>query len=297
MDLSVTKLQQLVCVARSGSFSKAALELHLSQPALSRSIAAMEERYGFKIFNRLGHGVQLTAAGEQVIADAEPLLRSMRAFDHNLRLFGEGKTGGLHIGMSPLLASEVLADLAREFFLPGSSVQLQVMVRPGADLLDALRNDAIELFFFPEGHIEPSAELEIVPLGQVEPICVVRAGHPLAGRHGLSLSDLGDYPWASSIDPPAGTKHRSKARFVCDNYHILRDTLLSSDLICICSLGFIARELEQGLLQPIRVSDLPLTLTTIYMARLRGRMSSPLAIEATARMTDHLHRQREQLAR
>ncbi|HEX7858348.1 MAG TPA: LysR family transcriptional regulator, partial [Sphingobium sp.] len=149
MDLSFGKLQQLVSVARAGSFSRAAAELNLSQPALSRSIAAIEDRYGFRIFNRLGHGVQLTAAGAQVIADAEPLLRSMSAFDHNLRLFGAGQTGSLHIGMSPLLASEVLMHLARDFFLPGSSAQLRVMVRPGVDLLEALRDDAIELFFFP----------------------------------------------------------------------------------------------------------------------------------------------------
>jgi DNA-binding transcriptional LysR family regulator len=55
MDISLGKLQQLVAVADSGSFSKAAVELSISQPALSRSIADIERRYGFQIFNRSGH--------------------------------------------------------------------------------------------------------------------------------------------------------------------------------------------------------------------------------------------------
>jgi hypothetical protein len=68
MDLSLGKLQQLITVARCGSFSRAAEELPMTQPALSRSIAAIERRYGFAIFNRIGHGVEPTAAAAQVLS-------------------------------------------------------------------------------------------------------------------------------------------------------------------------------------------------------------------------------------
>ena len=105
MDISISKLQQLQAIARPGSISKAALELNISQPALSRSVAALEERYGFQVFNRLGHGVQLTAAGAQVLELAQPLLRNMRSFDKNLREIGLGHAGVISIGFAPLLAS------------------------------------------------------------------------------------------------------------------------------------------------------------------------------------------------
>src|SRR5262245_48089126 len=118
MDLSLGKLQQLITVARCGSISRAAEELHITQPALSRSIAAIERRYGFPIFNRIGHGVEPTAAGAQVLSQAEPLLQSMRIFDSNLGLLAAGKAGALKIGLPPLLASQLLADLARDFFTP-----------------------------------------------------------------------------------------------------------------------------------------------------------------------------------
>ena len=288
MDISLGKLQQLVAVADSGSFSKAAVELSISQPALSRSIADIERRYGFQIFNRSGHGVHLTAAGAQVIAQAQPLLQSMRVFDNNLRLFGAGNAGALSIGLSPLLASQLLAKLAVEFFTPDMRAQLRVIIRPGPGLLEELKRDTIELFFFPQGHIEPGPEICIEPVGKVIPVCVVRSAHPLAQRQQLTLQDLAAFPWASSIDPPFIEKLLNPARFVCDSYHILREAVLESDLICICSRAFVAQQLAEGTLREIRVEGLPLPATTIYMAKLQGSVSSPLAARAVKRIGAYL---------
>ncbi|MCE7796636.1 LysR family transcriptional regulator [Sphingobium sufflavum] len=288
MDLSIGKLQQLVTVARTGSFSRAAVELNISQPALSRSIAGIEDRYGFQIFSRMGHGVALTAAGSQVVAQAGPLLQSLRVFDSNLRLFGSGKAGRLQFGLAPLLASQILARFAGELFTSDTAARLSVMIRPGPDLLDALRNDEIELFFYPESHIEPITEIEVEPVGAIVASCVVRRDHPLAGREGLTLRDLAIYPWASSVDPPIVDEHFSSAQLTCDNYHILRDAVLESDLVCICSNAFVAPQLADGSLREIRVEGLPLPPTTIYMAKLRGRAHSPLAQEAVRRISKYL---------
>lgn len=288
MDISIGKLQQLVTVVRTGSFSKAAIELNISQPALSRSIAAIEERYGFQIFNRMGHGVQLTAAGAQVIELAQPLLQSMRVFDNNLRLFGSGKAGTLTIGMAPLLASQVLAQFAADYFNAASEAHLQVMIRPGADLLDSLKNDAIEMGFIPEGYIDPDPEIEFKPVGRIIPVCVVRNAHPLAGQDNLSLDDLARYPWAGSVAPPTVIKVLNPPQFICDNYHILLDAVINSDLICICSQAFVERQLDDETLRAIQSNGLTIPPTTIYSAKLRGRVISPLAEEAVKRMRDQL---------
>lgn len=288
MDLSIGRLQQLVVVARCGGFSRAAHELNISQPALSRSIAAIEKRYGFQIFNRTGHGVNLTAAGAQVIAQAWPLLQNMRVFDNNLRLLGSGEAGILSLGLTPLLASQLLAQLAGDFFTPNRSAQLQVMIRPAASLLEELKNNDIEICFFPEGHIEPSPEIEIEPVGRIMPLCVVRSAHPLAGRKTVTLDDLARFPWASAVDPLVAERISSPARFICDNYHILREAVLQSDLACICSSAFVAQDLADERLKAIQVEGLPLPPTEILMAKLSGRTNSPLADQAIGRMRIHL---------
>jgi DNA-binding transcriptional LysR family regulator len=288
MDLSLGKLRQLVTIARSGSFSKAAAELRLSQPALSRSVAMIESRYGFQLFDRIGQGVQLTAAGAQVIAQAEPLLRAMHVFEHNLKLLGSGDTGNLSIGFAPLLASQQLARFAAELFGAGARVELRVLIRSGPELLDGLRNHQIEMCFFPESYIEPCAEIDIETVGALNPVCVVRRGHPLAGRRGLKLDDLAAFPWASSAQPPIAERPLHPARLICDNYHILRDAVLQSDLVCTCSSAFVAEQLADGSLCAIDVEGLSLPSLAVHMAKLRGRIRSPLADNAVRRMRKHL---------
>ena len=66
----------------------------------------------------------------------------------------------------------------------------------------------------------------------------------------------------------------------CDNYHVLRDVVLTTDMVCICSRDFVASELEGGSMREIEVEGLPLRSTTIFLATLRGRMLSPLALDA-----------------
>lgn len=293
MDISSGKLQQLVTVARTGSFSKAAIELNISQPALSRSIAALEDRYGFQIFNRKGHGVQLTAAGAQVIEHAGPLLQKLHVFDNNLRLIGSGKAGTLSIGMAPLLASQLLGQFAGDFFNASTfndttQAELRATVRAGAELVERLKNDVIELFFCPETYIAPDAELEIEPVGEMNSVCVVRRDHPLTGQGAITTKALQAYPWASSVTPPLLEESRLPAQFICDNYHILKQSVMISDLVCICSRAFVAEELRNGSLQVIEVTDLPLENMTINAVKLRGRVSSPLALAAIQRVRDYL---------
>ena len=293
MGISQDKLQQLLTVARCGSISRAAEELHISQPALSRSIAAIEQRYGFMIFSRVGHGIHPTAAGAQVLSQAEPLLQALQIFGSNLKLLAAGKAGALRMGLPPLLASQLLPSLASDFFTPAIQAELRVSVRPGPVLLDELKNDSIELFFFSESQIEHGPEIAIEPVGTMQPICVVRRGHPLlsrreASRHDLTIDDLSEYPWASSVEPPAMGKLLNPARLLCDNYHVLREAVQQTDLICICSKAFVARDITEGRLHEIHVKGLLPPETVIFVAILSGRIISPLALMAIERVRAHL---------
>jgi DNA-binding transcriptional LysR family regulator len=284
MDLSLSKLQQLITVARCGSFSRAAEELHMTQPALSRSIAAIERRYGFAIFNRFGHGVEPTAAALQMLSQAELLLQSMRVFDRNMSSVAAGKVGTLKIGLPPLLASQLLAELAREFFTGSGEIELRVSIHSGPALLGELKNNTIEMFFLAEGQVDIGPDIELDTVGVIRPTCVARGDHPLAGRNGLTIADLGGYPWASSVEPPAMGKFLNPKRFICDNYNILRETVLCTDLVCICTRAFVAADLADGRLRELDVPGFLPSETTISVATLRGRILSPLAKAAVTRI-------------
>src|ERR1700710_160245 len=79
MDLDLRKLRYFVAVGNTLHFGRAADELHIAQPVLSRQIRALEKELGAPLLTRDSHGVGLTDAGRQLLADAGPLLASAQA--------------------------------------------------------------------------------------------------------------------------------------------------------------------------------------------------------------------------
>jgi hypothetical protein len=79
MDVDLRKVRYFMAVARHGNFSRAAEDLHIAQPVLSRQIRALESELGAVLFVRGRGGAALTQAGTQLAADAEPLLADAKA--------------------------------------------------------------------------------------------------------------------------------------------------------------------------------------------------------------------------
>jgi DNA-binding transcriptional LysR family regulator len=208
------------------------------------------------------------------------MLQQLLVFESNLKLLGNGCAGRLDMGMAPLMASQLVPRLTAQLMSASADIQLRVAVRPGEELLLALRSSEVEMIVYPERHLPETEEIDVQQLGLVQPTCVVRSGHPLCGRGALHIDDLSCYPWASSMETSLAPQVKSRSRLVCDNYHILRDAVVASDLVCICSQAFVADGLADGTLAEIVVTDLSLRPTKIFVARLKGRVHSPLASRA-----------------
>src|ERR1700760_3797543 len=90
MDLDLRKLRYFVAVAGRLHFGRAADDLHIAQPALSRQIRALEDDLGTPLFTRNRHGVALTDAGRQLLTDAGPLLASAQAVRRRVTVAARG---------------------------------------------------------------------------------------------------------------------------------------------------------------------------------------------------------------
>ena len=77
--MTLVQLRHLVSLAQTGSFSRSAEALHLTQPALSRSIRALEDELGLRLFDRIGRRSELTPFGRELVARAQPLVRDADA--------------------------------------------------------------------------------------------------------------------------------------------------------------------------------------------------------------------------
>ena len=275
MLLSLTKLRYLLAVAKAGSFSRAAEDLNVSQPALSRTIAAMEAHYGVAMFERGRTGARLTSQGAQMVAEIEVLLRDASNLDHNLHLYGRGEAGRVDIGLGPHIASLFLARMGRHFMSAKPKVKIRVLIRPPEVLMQELLENRIDLFVSPDYRNEIFPEIEVRKIGGVSTALVVRAGHPLAGRKDLTFDDV--------IRWPLATPHDAKWKgdpglFICDNYHIMREVVLDSDLVWLCARQFVKNELDDGSMVVLTIRDAPnfLDETPIFIGRLKGRAPSPI---------------------
>ncbi len=197
--MTLVQLKHLIALADSGSFSKAAQALFLTQPALSRSIRALEDELHAALFDRIGRRIELTPFGGETLKRARQLLfdaDELQASGPSLR---EGRSGVLRIGMGSgpgaMLMTPLLMQIARE------RPQLRVEIsRSGTELLlQALRARALDALVVDLRSMRPAADLHTASLHEMRGAFMVRRGHPLARlRSGVSFEALSRYPIAST---------------------------------------------------------------------------------------------------
>src|SRR5436190_3457039 len=113
--LDTRQLRAFVTLARRGSFTQAARELHLSQSAVSHSMKALEQDLGCRLFDRMSKKVLLTQAGEQLLSHADRILREMRAARESIAHLGRWGQTRLRIAASTTACQYVLPEVLREF--------------------------------------------------------------------------------------------------------------------------------------------------------------------------------------
>lgn len=277
METSLTRLRHIVAVARTGSFSLAAEEEGISQPALSRSIQAFEAQNAVRLFDRSRAGVSPTPAGMLVVEQARGMLTAAGELDRSLRLYGKGEAGRVGIGFGPLMGSVLVPALGKTLLGSRPNLQLVAMVRPPDQLLENLANGSIEMIVGHNWQLTNApgvVQENVIDLGLT---MVARGGHPLAGVRGLKMADLDGYPVATAVELPRPGM-LAVGGLVSDNYHILRDVTAETDCIWITSSGFIVEELRTGSLVQLDVADRSMAHIEICLIYQRGHTRSPAAM-------------------
>lgn len=125
MDLRYART--FVTVAEVGTVSKAAMRLHVAQPALSRQIANLELELGLRLFDRVGRRLMLTGEGEQLLEDCRHLLSSADSLRERARLLVGGETGTLRVAASPQFIEGVMAGFLHRYRERFPSVHVTVI--------------------------------------------------------------------------------------------------------------------------------------------------------------------------
>ncbi|MBY8879413.1 LysR family transcriptional regulator [Actinacidiphila acidipaludis] len=185
MDLDLRKVRYFVAVAERLHFSRAAEELLIAQPALSRQIRALEKDLGTALFVRDSHGVELTAAGRQLLDDAGPLLAAADAARRRVDRAARGD-GTLVVGFR---AGITVTGAVRAFAVSHPGTRVEVRRVEWDDQADAVRDGRVDLAFVRLPVTGPG--LDVRPLYREPRMAALPAAHPLAARDAVTRADLG----------------------------------------------------------------------------------------------------------
>jgi DNA-binding transcriptional LysR family regulator len=195
MDLDLRKLRYFVAVADKLHFGRAADELHIAQPVLSRQIRALEKDLGAPLFTRDSHGVALTDAGRQLVADAGPLLASAQAARHRVTAAALGSRR-LMVGFRAGIA---VTPAVHQFATRHPDVRVDMQRIEWDDQATMLLDGRIDIAYVRLPIDETG--LRIAPLYTEPRVAVLPARHRLAGKEEVTEADLAGEPLVWHADP------------------------------------------------------------------------------------------------
>jgi DNA-binding transcriptional LysR family regulator len=209
--MELRQLRTFVAVAEERHFRRAAERLHLAQPSVSQQIRALETELGVSLLERNRRGVALTAAGAALLDEARDILARTQHAAATARAIGTGDRGSLRLSLTRSLTGGIasaIADTYRDRF-PGVDHELTV----GNTMIhvEQLHAGAIDVGFVRPPLRDPG--LEELVLGREPLVCVLPAGHRLAGQATVSREDIAGEPlvwWPEEHGPGAWNDARAE---------------------------------------------------------------------------------------
>lgn len=222
--MDIHQLKTFVAVAREGSITRAAELLHLSQPAVSAHIKAIEDALGLTLFARVARGMSLTRDGQRLVAKAEQALAAhQELMDEATRIKGR-LTGKLRLGAGGSTNNDAIGRLLAG--LSERCPEIEVILKHGTslDVLAGIRNGSLDAGFYNEAG-EPDPELATLEVSQFRIHLVARPGL-VAAADPLDWGALAELPW---IYPTASACCGRTAEHLFKTHHVRPRRILSVD--------------------------------------------------------------------
>jgi DNA-binding transcriptional LysR family regulator len=192
-DVDVHALRTFVEVARHQGFTRASEVLHVTQPAISKTIRALEEELGTPLLHRGRRSVKLTEAGRVVLERAQSVLDGLRVNEQEVVELAALRRGRLRMGMPPIVGVTFFPPLLAEYHRAYPGIQLELS-EEGSHQVEA-RVAARELDVGAVVLPTDTSTFEVLPFVHDELRAVLHRDHPLAGRRSLGLRELAGAPF------------------------------------------------------------------------------------------------------
>lgn len=187
------RLQVFQTVARLLSFTKAAEELHMTQPAVTFQVRQLEEQFNTRLFDRTHNRISLTEAGQRVYECANRIFELYAEMDNAVRELTGDISGVLILGASSTIAEYMLPELLGDFKKEYPEVTIRLRVANTDGIVSMVENNAIDL-----GVVEApvtNKNLVVEECRTDKMVLIVPPGHPLAEEEVVPVKKIADYPF------------------------------------------------------------------------------------------------------
>lgn len=283
MHVSLRQLHIFEAVARHLSYTRAAEELHLTQPAVFTQVKQLEEGVGLPLLERIGKQMYLTSAGREVLATCRDMLEGLERLEMRLADMQGLKCGRLRLAMVTT-AKYLVPRLLGEFCVRYPGIDASLTVTNREKLLARMASNEDDLFILgapPEG-----MDVVATPIAENPLVVIARADHPLAGKKRIPLTRVAEEPFILR-EPGSGTRlaterffaeHRLslKVRMELGSNEAIKQAIVGGLGISVLSLHTLALEGIGGQLQRLDVKGFPLQRKW-YVAYPTGKHLSAVA--------------------
>jgi DNA-binding transcriptional LysR family regulator len=244
--MELRQLRYLVAIADAGNVGRAATALYVSQPAVSYALKGLETELGVRLFDRHHGGVTATAAGRDVVAEARRTLRQADRVLASAERHRRAAAGVLRVGFEASGAGELTTRARAEFARRNPGVRVEPKRFDWGQEVAALRAGRVDVAFVWLPADLSGMHSEVVHTERR--VVGLPIGHPLAGREGISVLDVGEEPlmwteraprewvdwWAVNPRPDGSSPRWGPTN---DNVEEMLEQVAEGTAICFCPLS------------------------------------------------------------
>ena len=246
MGIDIRHIRQIEALARHKNFARAAKELHMTQPGLSRAIKSLENALEVQLFDRNSREITPTVFGAHIIEFGLPMLKDTCRLESDLKALKGGDEGELRIGLGPIPADIFMGKVIGQITQKHPSLHFKVVVDSPLVLIEKLKTREIDVMVGDLRQFgDDLSNLAITDLPQHEIAYVCKYDHPLAGLELVNLEDILNFPIATPHIPDVIYKLISKVSKMpvskltafkkgtieCNYFKLLIDVVLTSEAI------------------------------------------------------------------
>lgn len=284
IKLNLDNLIAFLFVAKEKSFSGAAAQLFLTQPAVTTKIKCLEKQFGGKLFASTGKELQLTDLGKEILPMCEEIYRKAKEIEYIVSSFRDTKKGVLRIGASRSLSQTYLPLLISIFSEQCPGIQISVTEGPSHDIIEKILEFKDEIGVVPRIPVNEKLKTYTISTERME--FVVGSSHRLANKPKLSIDDILREPILVHGVGSATRltfleffeKHQVKPNIAleAENVEMVKKCLLMGKALALMFPPLMKEELEKGLLKTLAVDGVNIFID-VQLVFLASRVLSPSA--------------------